>query len=322
MQKPQEKQLYRYGGLPVDQRKRMFDLDNESYVCVNCIDEPGLRAYLTSRAISRGCDFCGRRSRKLFAAPLVEIAAYIEECALAEFDEADNCLSYESAEGGFLGHTLDTRDLICDLVELPNDEDGELLNALIGCIGDKTWCRRDPYGMSKDEVLQFTWEEFCERIKYEQRYFFLEETESEESGGLLSPAAMLEELSRLVREFDLVVSVPVGNRFFRARFEKPGEALSRPSELGPPPRERATQSNRMSPPGIVMFYASDNPATALRETASGSGTFVVGEFEVEKEIRVVDLTQIPNIPSLFEAIPDSLEYNPRPMLIFFAQVCG
>jgi hypothetical protein len=316
MDKPQEKQLYRYGGLPADQRKKMFDFDDEPYVCTSCIPERGLHEYVESRAISKRCDFCGRRSRNSFAAPLVEIAAYIQECMLAEYDEAGNCLSYESAEGGFLGRTFDTEDLISGLVDLPNDEDGTLLKALVGRIGDQVWCKRDPYGMSEAEVLQFSWEQFCERIKYEQRYFFLAQTPDDSSDDLLSPADMLEELARWVRELDLVVSVPAGTRFFRARFEKPGETLSRPSELGPPPRECATQSNRMSPPGIVMFYASDNPGTALRETVSASGTFVVAEFEVTKDVRMLDLTRIPPVPSLFEPVPEMAEYNPRPVLIF------
>ena len=75
-------------------------------------------------------------------------------------------------------------------------------------------------------------------------------------------------------------------------------------------------SNRMSPPGIVMFYVSDNPETALRETARSPGVFAVGEFKTLREARVLDLADIPRVPSIFEGIPDVLEYDPRPPTIF------
>jgi hypothetical protein len=316
MDKPREKQLYRYGGLPVKQRKRMFDFDDEPYVCVNCIDEPGLRDHVESRAISRKCDFCGKGSRSLFAAPLVEIASYIEDCLFAEYDHADNCLSYDSREGGYLWEHFDTRDLISSFIDFPNDEKGTLLRAICDIIGDNYWCKKNPYGMSESEELQFSWEEFSETIKFQKRYFFLNEEKSVFSKGLLSPGEIFAELTRWIREFGLIVDVPSGGRFLRARYEKYGETLAKPSELGPPRRELATQPNRMSPPGIVMLYASDDAGTALRETANGPGTFVVGEFETEKLIRVLDLTKIPDVPSLFEPVPDSLEYNPRPILIF------
>ena len=76
----------------------------------------------------------------------------------------------------------------------------------------------------------------------------------------------------------------------------------------------------MSPPGIVMFYGSDEPETALREVARvpecEADCYVVGEFRTLREMRILDLTRIRRIPSIFEPVPDTLEYDPRPPLIF------
>ena len=76
----------------------------------------------------------------------------------------------------------------------------------------------------------------------------------------------------------------------------------------------------MSPAGIPMFYACDNPETALRETASCAGRFVLGYFETRRKSIILDLTNIPPVPSLFAVIPDSLEFIPRVVLGFLNHV--
>src|SRR5581483_4164351 len=84
-----------------------------------------------------------------------------------------------------------------------------------------------------------------------------------------------------------------------------------PQDLGPPPQELALQSNRMSPLGIAMLYASDNAETALRETVSDSGTYVVGEFRTRRDAIILDLTQLLPVPSIFELATDQAAYTAR-----------
>jgi hypothetical protein len=72
----------------------------------------------------------------------------------------------------------------------------------------------------------------------------------------------------------------------------------------------------MSPAGISMLYASEDPETALRETADVPGTYAVATFTTERDATVIDFSQLPDIPTLFEEIPDSMEYDPRRLLIF------
>lgn len=69
-----------------------------------------------------------------------------------------------------------------------------------------------------------------------------------------------------------------------------------------------------------MFYASDDPVTALRETVSKVGTYVVARFETLRDAIVLDLSELPPIPSLFETVPDSLEYHPRRVLTFLHRI--
>jgi hypothetical protein len=42
----------------------------------------------------------------------------------------------------------------------------------------------------------------------------------------------------------------------------------------------------------------------------------VGEFTNDRELLILDLTRLPEVPSVFAELPDSLEYDPRPQLNF------
>ena len=78
----------------------------------------------------------------------------------------------------------------------------------------------------------------------------------------------------------------------------------------------------MSPAGIPMFYGCDDENTALRETASEPGHFAIGEFEIMRRAVLLDLTDIPEVPSLFEPVPDFVEVPPRRDLRYLHQVAG
>ena len=71
-----------------------------------------------------------------------------------------------------------------------------------------------------------------------------------------------------------------------------------------------------------MFYASDEVETALRETVSAPGSYVVGRFETRRDAVILDLMALPVIPSIFAEVPDSLEYNPRHVLTFLHHVAA
>jgi hypothetical protein len=46
------------------------------------------------------------------------------------------------------------------------------------------------------------------------------------------------------------------------------------------------------------------------------GMFALGEFIIRRDALLLDLTHLPAVPSLFEDIPDTLTYDPRPRILF------
>ena len=292
---------------------------HHEFVCSECFSDEGLSGFVEGEACRNTCTFCGMEAAEPIAAPLVEILLYITGCFVNEYDTAENTLTYDGETGEYMGKTWTTRDLLESHIAagLPNDDDGELMEALCDGLEDRLWCRSHPYSFTDDEKLNYSWDAFCTLIKHDRRYFFLREPEDRE---LFSPSTLLRELAGWCGKFDLISTVPANRLLYRARRQKPGERLSTPDELGPPPQEKATVANRMSPPGIVMFYGSDEPGTALREVARipecGVDHYAIGEFRTLRDTRILDLTRIPRTPSIFEPISDTLEYDPRPPLIF------
>ena len=271
----------------------------DKYICAACVDDVGLCDFIENEVHARACTFCGAESADPIAAPLVEVLLYINECMGREYDVAENKLPYESAEGGYIGQVWTTMELLeSHLGEaLPNDDDGILMETLCDGLGDRAWCQKHSFSLTDDEKLNFSWDEFCELIKHRRRYFFLREELTQQE--LYGPLALLNELERWCERFGLVKTLPANRPFYRARLQRPGENLETAAELGPPPQDKATMANRMSPPGIAMFYASDEAETALREIAKDpahAGQYAIGRFRALRDASILDLTEIPSIP--------------------------
>ena len=286
-------------------------------VCQDCIEDPDLRDFIESAAFDTQCSFCGASDSDPIAALVTELADYMRSCLAEYYDDAANHLPYIGKEGGSQGVHWDAYDLLVDELEigLPNDNDDSLLRELTNCLGDQTWCEAAPFSLDENDRLRFSWEQFCELIKHRRRFFFLSEHSSPHS-ELLDPAALLETISDFAQTIECIKTISAGSSLYRARYQDPGETLETAQELGPPPFKKAIQANRMSPPGIVMFYVAHDPETALRETAIDPGDFVIGKFTTCRDAHILDLTGLPPVPGIFRSISDSLEYNPRRLLTF------
>lgn len=293
-------------------------VDPNMRVCATCFNDEGLKNFVNARADSTKCSFCGATADHDIAAPLDDLVDHMRSCLARDYNDPDHAgMVYETREGGYQGEVWDTHDFVLWQLglELPNDVDDKLLDAICDGLGDQLWCSAHLYTLGPDEALAYSWRTFCTLVKHKSRYFFAQNVGSLDDRELMSPSELLSAIVDYSGASGLVRTLPARQEYFRARFQPAGMIFTRPHELGPPPPEKATQ-NRMSPAGIVMMYVSEDALTALHETAEAVGTYAIGTFQTIRDITILDLGQLPPIPSLFEELPDSLEHDLHKMLIF------
>ena len=117
------------------------------YVCAYCFGDGALKDFVEANTVRKTCTFCGTQGDDPIAAPFLEVIEHMSNCLAREYDAAENCLPYESAEGGYQGTVWTTYELLIDQLELelPNDHDSRLLDAISDALGDRAWCDAHPF---------------------------------------------------------------------------------------------------------------------------------------------------------------------------------
>lgn len=290
----------------------------DTYVCGNCVDDYAVKEFIRSEAEVSKCDYCDQSSETEFiAAPLSEVGAFMLEGLETEWSHPeDEAVAWDSEDGRYVVSTVDSYDLVDRYLTL---DSGQLRDDLAVHLGDSDWCQKNPYRLTTDEAWTVDWERFSEQLKYETRYvFFRVERERDEFyEGVQNPHQIMDEIADIISELDLIRTIPPGTIIIRARSHQAHEHFETVENLGPPSKENARHANRMSPSGIVMFYGSNSETTALSEIEQ-TEVATIADFRTLKQFKVLDLTRIPDIPSIF----DSRSNHQRPPLIFLHSFLG
>ena len=275
--------------------------DASDLVCSRCFEDDDLKCLIVNFGGPKGCAFCRRRDAP--TAPVADVAEHIQLRMAEHYGLAVDQLPYESAEGGYQGWHTDTADLLFDTIglDLPRDHDDRLRAALLAELDDEVWCEYDWLALEPDDSLIYSWEQFCDIVKSRRRFFFHDFGASESNHpDSRSPLQLLDEVCRLAETWQLIRTEPVGYTLFRARPRDANTRHSTAASLGPPPSHLATQTNRMNPPGIPMFYGAENFTLSVAEIRSGMAS--VGTFVSLRPIRLLDLANLPAVPGFFSSV--------------------
>ena len=275
-------------------------------VCCECIANRSLADYIRQSASEKECAYCGGRWTRPRAIPLQELLVHMRERIEVEYEDAANSVPYDGREGGYQFPTMDAFDLL-EAVGIetgtPDGTNEQLYDALWEEFLDTPWVHKSFLSLTEGESLRIGWDNFATLVKHRVRYLQWP-PEHEADAESTAPARMLKELGDLFRTHELISVLPVGTELFRVRIHAPGNAPKNTLEdFGPPPVADARFANRMSPAGISMFYAALDENTALAETYRQSGQpaeATVATFRLTQEVAVLDLTRLPEIPSIFD----------------------
>jgi len=282
--------------------------ESDERICSSCVEDYALKAAVAAEEEDDqgNCSFCESTRSASFDALL---DPFVDGIRFA-YEDAVNVLSYVSSEGGFVGgSSIDTWDLLhWELSDVFDNSD--ISDHIYACLDDKTWVRSGEPRREIHVVLIDAWARFCHAIKHETRYVFwltsasADDLAEEENYGEVGPTRVLYHIGKIIDELGLLSTLEEGTELFRARtYSKPPASPWNAGDLGTPPLDRSKQGNRMSPAGIPMFYGAESLDVTMAEVSvrTEDRKASAGRFLTSRPSRVVDLTKLPRIPSIFDA---------------------
>jgi len=276
-----------------------WDLDGRR-VCASCVDDYALAAALRDEHEPEPCDCCGATE----SASIGRLVDAVLAGWSHEYEPAIEHTPWDEGEYVFLGPHWDTLELV-DMWGGVFRADGlaDAVQDLLGFDNDP-WVERDALRLRPDEAMRDAWDQFREIVRHRTRYVFWNTPqEDDEEPGYISPAQVLDRVGRLAVSLGLVRELLPTESIYRAQVEDDTATVWDAKRLGTAPRRFATKTNRMSPAGVPMFYGALDPATAAAEVRAYAGEGVVlrvGEFQSSRPVYVLDLTDLPEVPSLFD----------------------
>ena len=152
------------------------------------------------------------------------------------------------------------------------------------------------------EELSALWNSFVNIIKHEVRFFFHRAPSAKpDHPWEPDPRRILRTIGDLAKRMTLVRQVSAGLPLFRVRAREEGATWEIDADqMGAPPAELA-RAGRMNPAGISYLYLAFEQETALAEVLSGPPCAVaIAQFTTQRELHVLDLTNLPEEPSIFD----------------------
>ncbi|HBI18251.1 RES domain-containing protein [Sandaracinobacter neustonicus] len=276
--------------------------DADGDICAGCVSEPVLAEWIGANLTAHSCSFCGTESHEAVAASFDDFVGVVLAGISFDWNHPDSeGIMYVSAEGGYQAPVTDTWEVLGDY---GISENAVVIDALADSIDTDGWVEREFYRGSDSQRLVWGWDRFKAFTKNDTRYFFLKREPRDDDE--LTPAEMLSQIAKMIRYelggHGLVKSLEPETELIRIRIDGVGHGGA--AAIGAPPAEFATQSNRMSPAGIPMFYGAFDAATATAETfdpqAHAGQVLSIGSFRPVRALRVLDLAELPEVPSVFE----------------------
>jgi RES domain-containing protein len=272
-----------------------------TYVCPDCVEDSYLKGLARKMASAHTCSYCGRHAAQAIAAEAgVVIEAVYDTIHTYYGEPTDAGVPYDD---GFIVPAIDIVEV---LGELGFDGQPDFLQAVIDAeangndfvpVADGHWAGSHPH-----EVLTSAWRLFSDTIKHETRFHFANTSRSD----LASPyeidvADVLPAVAGRLRPQMRIL--PVGTEVYRARVRHRGETWQPTADqMGPPPKSKAS-AGRMNPAGIPYLYAALDKTTARREIGVMQRTnksVFTAIFALTRPLLVLDLTELPPLPSLFD----------------------
>lgn len=296
--------------------------ESDDHVCASCVSDDYLAGWIAAHAESETCSFCDATSTQPIAAPFEAFTKVVLSGLSFDWNEpTQEGIAYITREGGWQAPLSTTADVLYDANFSQNDDILAALDDMIDC---EAWVEREFYRGTDSQRLSWGWDSFKAFTKGHSRYFFLQA--EDEGYDELTPGQVLATVSNMIgtklASEGVIKPIAAGTDLIRIRIDEAPQTAA--TAIGTPKPEHARQSNRMSPAGIPMFYGAFDTATAHAETfdpqAHAGMILSVGTFRPLRDLIVLDLAELPQIPSVFDVDRHELIHPLRFLHAFAADI--
>jgi len=274
----------------------------EKFVCAECVGEEYLATIVNSNLSADYCSYCNLHKETLIATEVENIMPYVAGTFFHYF--ADPSLAGLPRDSGeWVGEELIT-DTVDAFLSLGWECHDELFEDVCSAFMNDAWLPcSDGWWLGVHEHIRrtYAWEGFVRLTKHKTRYFFLNHRQEDfDSHEDYPPAKILEIICGDILRFDMLKELPPGTDLYRVRTTHGNASFDTFSELGPPPPHLAS-AGRMNPPAISYGYFAYSERTAVLEVCETPPTELsLGNFKLKTPVMAIDLTCIPNPPSIFD----------------------
>ena len=248
----------------------------EINVCGKCFENKGIKKFIETARTDGECHFCKSNQ---FVLSTKKIFEYIKKCIEHKYQKY--------IDGSFRIKDIFTREgLVCN-----NMVKTEILSLSSDAYSEKS---EIDFTSNPLEILPLiiSWDRFKKFVIADTRFFCLQrEVNYNYLGGSYLPGGILKKIIIAVQNnSDYIVStMQQGQGIFRARsFFRSNQYNAK--NLGPP-SAGSLLPTRMSPMGIPSFYAAKEKNVAIQEIKKNATEFIIGEWEFNKDINIIDFTK-------------------------------
>jgi hypothetical protein len=290
-----------------------YYFDIGTFVCQNHFYDDYVNDHIRENGKKNQCSYCGKKRIVIELESVLEILAngldYIYE------DPANSRFLEKESEYGYGGNVMPFSEVWWDDPFDLRIEDDQLLEDIYSQLEtDQLYCKRDEFG-SHEDFLHDLWNHFKLVLKHKARFAF-HFPNSFKQWNLSDPADILHQVQYAILKNDMIIELPENSKLYRTRQHQLKNDVTEALHIASLPNFMNKTSGRMNAAGISLFYCSQNKGLTIKEVVSKRRTsrpyYTTAIFKNNMKLRLVDLTRLPYIPSIFDT-----ENNRFRDIIFF-----
>ena len=278
----------------------LYNFEADENVCDSHISDDFIKSFIKNHGSSGKCTYCGK-TKKLVG--LSEILKLIVVGINYLFEDPNEFKYYDNeAETGFDGDNFYFEELFYERLDLEITNDKLSTDIFEHLNNTSLYYLKDEYG-SHSEYLSNLWQLFKDTVKHRARFVFYYEDVFKEF-NLSDPINILKDVQKSIQDFQLFRKLFPSENIYRCRQHALYDEVKEAKDLSSPPDYCCKVNNRMSAVGISMFYCGLNEKVCIDEVVNKAETaqlyFTTGYFKSKKELNLIDLTNLPSIPSIYD----------------------